>query len=176
MLFLKNQPSLPPLTVNNEPLEAVPTTKLLGVILTSDLKWSKPVEYICSASKRLYALRMLKRSGVPPSDLRSVYSYFIRPILKYACPVWHTSLSLSLRDHVEDIQRHTIRIIYSHLSYSQGLQALYVNLPTLFDRRQSLCRSFYKRSLASNSKIKDLIPKPVGHKYNFRQARSLPLF
>ena len=73
MLFLKKQPSLPPLTVNNEPLEAVPTTKLLGVILTSDLKWSKPVEYICSkASKRLYALRMVKRSGVPPSDLRSV--------------------------------------------------------------------------------------------------------
>ena len=30
--FLKNQPSLPPLTVNNQPLEAVPTTKLLGVI------------------------------------------------------------------------------------------------------------------------------------------------
>ena len=41
MSFLKKQPSLPPLTVNNQPLEAVPTTKLLGVILiTSDLKWS----------------------------------------------------------------------------------------------------------------------------------------
>ena len=173
--FLKNQPSLPPLTVNNQPLEAVPTTKLLGVILTSDLKWSKHVEYICSkASKRLYALRMLKRSGVPPRDLCSVYSYFIRPVLEYACPVWHTSLSLSLRDDVEDIQRRAIRIIYPHLSYCQGLQDL--NLPTLFDRRQSLCRSFYKSNLASNSKINDLIPKPVGHKYNFRRPRSLPLF
>ena len=173
--FLKNQPSLPPLTVNNQPLEAVPTTKLLGVILTSDLKWSKHVEYICSkASKRLYALRMLKRSGVPPRDLCSVYSYFIRPVLEYACPVRHTSLSLSLRDDVEDIQRRAIRIIYPHLSYCQGLQDL--NLPTLFDRRQSLCRSFYKSNLASNSKINDLIPKPVGHKYNFRRPRSLPLF
>ena len=58
--FLKNQPLLPPLTVNNQPLEAVPTTKHLGVILTFDLKWSKYVEYICSmASKRLYALRIL---------------------------------------------------------------------------------------------------------------------
>ena len=148
---------------------------MLSLKLTSDLKWSKHVEYICSkTSKRLYALRMLKRSGVSPSDLRSVYSYFIRPVLEYAYPVWHTSLSSSLRDNVESIQRRAIRIIYPHLSYSQGLQEL--NLPTLFDRRQSLCRSFYKSNLASNSKIKDLIPKPVGHKYNFRRARSLPLF
>ena len=153
----------------------MPTTKLLDVILTSDLKLSKHVEYICSEAKqRLYALWMLKRSGVPIIDLRSVYSYFIRPVLEYACPVWHTSLSLPLRDDVEDIQRRAIRIIYPHLSYSQGLQEL--NLSTLFDRRQSLCRSFYKSNLASNSKIKDLIPKPVGHKYNFRRPRSLPLF
>ena len=160
---------------NNQPLEAVPTTKLLGVILTSDLKWSKHVEYICSkASKRLYALRMLKRSGVPPRDLCSVYSYFIRPVLEYAYPVWHTSLSLSLRDDVKDIQQRAIRIIYPHLSYCKGRRDH--NLPTLFDRQQSLCRSFYKSNLASNSKINDLIPKPIGHKYNFRRPRSLPLF
>ena len=92
---------------------------------------------------------------------------------EYPCPFWHTSLSSSLRDNVEDIQRHAIRIIYPHLSYSRGLQEL--NLPTLFDRRQPLCRSFYKSNLASNSKMKDLIPKPVGYKYNFTRARSLPL-
>ena len=49
----KTQPLLPPLTVSNQPLEAVSTTKLLGVILTFDLKWSK------YASKRLYVLRIL---------------------------------------------------------------------------------------------------------------------
>ena len=117
---------------------------------------------------------MLKRSGVPPSDLRSVYSYFIRPVLEYVAPVWHTSLSLSLRDDVEDIQRRAINIFYPHLSYSQRLQEL--NLAAFFDRRKSLCRSFYKSNLASTSKIKDLIPKPVGHKYNFRRAKSLPFF
>ena len=31
--FLKNQASLPSLTMNNQPLEAVPTTKLLGAVL-----------------------------------------------------------------------------------------------------------------------------------------------
>ena len=114
----------------NQPSEAVPTTKLLGVILTSNLKWSKHVEYICSkASKRLYTLRMLKRSGVRPSDLRSGYSNFIKSVLEYACPLWHASLSSSLRDDAEGIQRRAIGIIYPYLSYSQRLQEL--NLPTL---------------------------------------------
>ena len=147
----------------------MPTTKLLGVILTSDLKWSKHVEYICSkTSKRLYSLRMLKCCGIPSNDLCSVHNYFIRPVLEYTCPVWHTLLSLSLRDNVEGIQQCAIRINYPHLSYCQGLQEL--NLPTLFDRRQ--CQSFHKSNLAYNSKIKDLIPKPVGHKYNLRQTQS----
>lgn len=119
--FLKKQPSLLPLTVNDQLLEAVPTNKLLGVMLTSDLKRNKHDEYICSkASKRFYALRILKRSGVPLSDLPSVYRCFIRPVLEYACLVWHTSLSLPLRDDVGDIQRRTIRRIYPYLCYSLG--------------------------------------------------------
>ena len=72
--FLKHTPQRDPLTVNNEPLQAVRTTKLLGVHLTSDLKWSAHIDYICAkASKCLYALRTLRRSGVPSRDLCSVF-------------------------------------------------------------------------------------------------------
>ena len=93
------------ITVNSLPLESINTTKLLGVDLSSELKWSTHVEAVCAkASKRLFALPSLKRSGVPPRDLRSVYSYFIRPVLEYACPVWHTSLPRKLSDQLEQIQ------------------------------------------------------------------------
>ena len=172
--FLKNMPLLPPLTTNCQSLEAVQSTKLLGVVLSSDLKWEKHIDHICSnASKRLYALRTLKRSGVPPGDL-SVFCYFVRPLLEYACPVWHFSLTVLFRDYVEDIQRRAVRIIHPHLTYSQGRRVL--NLPTLFDRRESLCRSFYLRTLQTDNKLKDLVPEPVVHHYNFRDARKLPLF
>ena len=68
--FLKHPPQIDPLTVNNEPLQTVRTTKLLGVHLTSDVKWSAHTDNICAkASKRLYALRTLRRSGVPSRDL-----------------------------------------------------------------------------------------------------------
>ena len=174
--FLKHTSQKDPLTVNNEPLQTVRTTKLLGVHLTSDLKWSAHIDYICAkASKRLYALRTLRRSGVPSRDLCSVFCYFIRPILEYACPVWHSSLTLKLSDEIEAIQRHAVKIILPHLTYDEGLSAL--NLTTLFDRREHLCRSFYHKIITNPAnKLNDLIPNSVTPAYNSRKPRTIPLF
>lgn len=173
--FLKNQPSLEPLVINNQPLEMLPTTKFLGVYLSSNLKWTTHIDYVCSkASKRLYALRTLRRNGVHPRDLRSVYCYFIRPVLEYACPVWHSSLPLFLKDQVEHIQRRAAKIICPNLSYCESLEKL--ELPTLLDRRESLCKSFYKNNSDTASKLFELLPKPVQHKYNLRNARKIPRF
>ena len=81
--FLKNRMCLEPLSFNSQPLEAVQTFKLLGVQLSSDLKWTSHIDYIrAKASKRSYALRTLRRSRVPANDLLKVYCYFIRPVLE----------------------------------------------------------------------------------------------
>ena len=79
-IILKNKPSSQPLMIDNQYLEMVQTTKLLGVYLTSDLKWTKHVSPICSkANKRLYPLRLLERNGVQSCDLQKVYCSFVRP-------------------------------------------------------------------------------------------------
>jgi hypothetical protein len=55
------------------------------------------INYICAkASKRLYAIRLLKRSGVSTTDLTRIYCEFIHPIREYACQVWHFSLAAKL--------------------------------------------------------------------------------
>ena len=172
--FVKDPNLLDPLTVNSLPLESINTTKLLGVHLSSDHKWSTHVEAVCAASKRLFALRSLKCSGVSPRDLRLVYSYFIRPVLEYACPVWHTSLPRKLSDQLEQIQRRALRIIVPHLSYTNGLNEL--DLTTLEERRESLCKSFYKSNLNTASKLCSLLPDPVDHYYNLRNPRKLPVY
>ena len=173
--FLINQPLAQPLIVNNQPLEAVNTIKLLGVNLTSDLKWTTHIRHISSkACKRLYALRILRRN-VQPSDLRTVYCSFIRPVLQYACPVWHTSLPKFLTDELEHIQRRAFKIIVPHLSYSEILKDL--KLPTLEERRELLCRSFYKNNYSdTSSKIFNLLPEPLDHQYNLRHSRSIRHF
>ena len=92
--FLKNHEYLEPFLLNNQPLKTGQTIKLLWVHLSSDLKRSSHIDYVCAkARKRLYAPRTLKRGGVPACDLRTVNCTFIGPVLEYACPVWHSSLT-----------------------------------------------------------------------------------
>ena len=142
--FLKNKPSLQPLMIDNQYLEVVQTTKLLGVYLTFDLKWTKHVTHICSkASKRLYPLRLLKRNGIQSPDLQKVYCSFVPPILEYVCPVWHSSLLILLSEQIEHIQKGALRIILPNTSYQESLSML--KLPTLTERRELLCIVFIKR-------------------------------
>ena len=90
--------------------------------------------YICiNASKRLYALRILKRSGAPPKDLITVYCAFIRPVLEYACQVWHFSLPQYLADEIESVQRRALRIVLPNLLYAEALDS--TNLHTFKQRR-----------------------------------------
>ncbi len=44
-------------------------------------------------------LYQLKRAGIAQHDLVRVYVSVIRPILEYACPVWHMSLPSYLTQH-----------------------------------------------------------------------------
>ena len=70
--------------MNGRELELVKNSKLLGVILNDTLTWGDHIDYICSkVSKRLYFLRLLKRSNIPPIDIIQVYCSIIRSVLEY---------------------------------------------------------------------------------------------
>ena len=78
-----------PIAIGNNAIEGVTNYKLLGVILSSNRKWNSHIEYITKkANKRLFSLRILKRSGASPRSLVRVYLSIIRPLLEYAVPVW----------------------------------------------------------------------------------------
>ena len=57
------------------------------------------------AGKRLYMLYQLKRAGISQADLVSVYVSVLRPVLEYACPVWHTNLPQNLCENIAVIQK-----------------------------------------------------------------------
>lgn len=49
-------------TIGNNTVECVITYKLLGIIISNDLKWNEHTDYISKkATKRLYYLRILKK-------------------------------------------------------------------------------------------------------------------
>ncbi len=105
--FLNEGPSFEQLiTANNGQVEIVSSFKLLGTIITSSLSWDQHVTNICSkASKRLYAIRLLKRSGVSISDLTHIFCSVVRLILEYGCQIWHFSLTEKQSNQIEPKQK-----------------------------------------------------------------------
>ena len=100
--FTKSENPLEPITINNTNIEVVPSAKLLGVMISNDLKWNVHVEMICKkVAGRLYFLRQLKRAKVQTNDLLSFYTTCIRPVAEYACPVFHATLLQYLSDQLE---------------------------------------------------------------------------
>ena len=85
--------------------ELVSSAKVLGVVISSDLKWSAHIDSITTkAAKRLYLLRQLKGAGIAHSVLIRFYCSVIRSILEYACQVFHCNLPLYLSEEIERIQ------------------------------------------------------------------------
>lgn len=90
--FAKSEPEFDPIWVNHQTLETVNSVKLLGLNISSDLKWNAHVsELIRKVSTRLYFLRQLKRSHVATKELL-FYITCIRSILEYSSPVFHRAL------------------------------------------------------------------------------------
>ena len=57
--------------MNNQVLESVSETKLLGTILTNDLKWDKNTDNIVKkAYGRMELLRKMSSFGAPRDDLK----------------------------------------------------------------------------------------------------------
>jgi hypothetical protein len=151
--------SVPQLFIDNNAIVRVNCFKLLGVNIDDKLKWNSHVNSICSkASARLYFLKQLKRSAVSSDDLVHFYITVIRSVLEYACPAWHTSLTAHSANQIESVQKRAINIIYSNCNYREVCAKL--NLPTLFDRREELCKTFFKDMLKTDNCLHYLLPQP----------------
>ena len=69
--FTNNYQFTTRLKLNNQILDSVSETKLLGTIVTSDLKWDKNTENIVKkAYARMELLKKLSSFGAPIPDLK----------------------------------------------------------------------------------------------------------
>lgn len=161
-LTAKSHPILPKLTINDLELQSVSTLKILGIYIQSNLKWSEQVDHLCKkASQRLFLLRRLKNSAIPPDDLTSIFTIYIRPTLEYAAPVWHSGLTSVQSKAIERVQRRAVRIILGRdfTSYSNACSRL--GLPSLSSRREDLTRAF-ATSLRRSDQFRSWLPPERG--------------
>ena len=125
------------LTVNNTYLEKVSVHKVLGITLCDNLKWGQNTkEIVDKVCKRLYLLRVLKRAGVLPDHLITMYCALVRSVLEYACQVWSSSVQSHLKQQLECVQKHALRIIFTGSDYETALCR--GSIPSLSERRLCL--------------------------------------
>ena len=174
--FAKNgnfRNTIPNIKIDGMDVEQVDHAKLLGVTISHDLSWNKHVENIVKkAGKRLYMLYQLKRAGISQSDLVTVYLSVVRPVLEYACPVWHTNLQQYLSDNIESIQKRALKCIFRGSSYNEIL--CNVGLQTLKDRRDCICKKYFNNMKAHTHKLHHLLPDERHVNYETRQSNLYP--
>ncbi len=162
--------------VAGNPVETVSSFKLLGVWISNDLSWNIHVDMVLKkANSRLYALRLLKRAGLPAADIVQIYVSFIRSRIEYASPVW-SSLPNSLIDLLESVQKRALKIAYPGLTYEEALVTS--NLQPLSIRRDVSCKKFVESLRRDASpynpltKIMEISPRIRTHDYDLRNDHS----
>ena len=149
MLFnpCKSKDFVPEFEISKKTIEHVEKTKLLGVIISSDLSWTANTDYIINrCCKKTWILRRLKKLGASQNDLLDVYMKQIRNLAEYAVPVWNSSLTGEEISNLERIQKTALHIILGHdyKSYNSALKIF--GLDKLADRRKKICLIFAKRA------------------------------
>lgn len=161
-----NTTVLRPITISDTTIEKVKKYKLLGVILTDDLKWKEHVDYIYKrACKRLYALRILRRAGVGTDNMLKVYLAIIRPILEYAVPVWQ-AIPEYLSNKIESVQRRAFKIIKpGDENYDELLKVF--NVEKLHIRRIKLCKQYMDKIKNPDHLLNTFLPYSCEREYNY---------
>ena len=86
--------------------------KLLGVIISKDLKWRENTKEICGkVNRKLYLLSKLKYFGLTINELASFWKTVLRPLTEYASPLWHSGLTQFDANELESLQKKALGMI-----------------------------------------------------------------
>ena len=121
-------------------LTVVQNAKILGLTISNNLTWNTRIgEIITKANKRMYFLVLLRKAGVPSSDIVNFYCTCVRPLLEYCAPMFHHAIPGYLREDLERIQKRALNVISPGHSYCDNLARF--GLKTLRSRRETLCQT-----------------------------------
>ena len=92
--FTKKYQFTTKLSLNNESIEMVRETKLLGTVITDQLTWDRNTDELTKKCyKRMQLLNAAAAFTSHRIDLKNIYLTYIRSIVEQSAVVWHSSLS-----------------------------------------------------------------------------------
>ena len=165
---------------DNTNLECVTETKLLGVIISNDLKWAKNTDYICKkAMKKIWTIRRMKNLGLQTDHMLDTYTKEIRSVLELAVPVWHSGLTKKQSGDIERVQKTAFKIILGEHYINYDVACTLLETEPLYIRREKLCLKFSKKDIKSEKTIFKIISSPpktrtkpkLVHEFNYNTKR-----
>ena len=110
--FTHNNQFTTALKINNHEVETVNEAKLLGQIINDDLKWERNIdEVVKNSNKRLRILHEASKFTGKISDLKMIYTMYIRSKLDSSSVVWHSSLNEKEINSLERCQKAAVKVI-----------------------------------------------------------------
>ena len=153
-------------------LNVVENTKLLGIRLTTNLRWSDHTSYLCKrAASKFWMLRRMKILCIDPSIIVDFYFKEIRSICEMACQVFHSGLTKQQSQDIENIQKKSLKIILGNLYSNYEEACTLLNAEPLSDRRITQCITFVKRAVKSG--LHTDIFTPASNTMNTRSGNNL---
>ena len=135
-------------------LEYVRNAKILGVIVTDNLKWSENIKYITNkAMSRIWTLRRMKNLGLENDVIFDVYIKEIRSILEFGIPVWNGALTDEDSNKIERVQKIVFKILLNknYIDYDDACK--YFKVEKLKSRRELICLKFAKKEYNKSSSL-----------------------
>ena len=131
--------------------------RILGVIVTSDLRWESNTEFICKkAFKNMWMLRRMKTLKMNPFTILDYYMKEVRCHLELAVPVWHSGLTARQSADIERVQRVAVSIVLGETDFNYDSSCALLGLKPLHIRRQELCERFSVKTASPLSRHSNL--------------------
>ena len=143
--------------------------KVLGFWFNNSPSVGLHVEKMLAKTRaRLWSLRKLKANGLAENDLHKTYTTYIRPILDYAVPTYHSQLTAEQASEIERLQAVAMKIVYGplvayHTVIDQGLIEMHST------RRETLFKKFAMKASQNPTFANKWFPENPPPEYNLRQ-------
>ena len=100
------------LLLENEIIENLTSTRLLGTIISDDLSWDQNTKSIVTkANARMELVRKVASFGASEDDIKNVYFLFVRSLLEQSATLWHSSLTEENSNDLERVQKSAVKVI-----------------------------------------------------------------
>ena len=119
---------------------------------------------------KIWLLYHLREAGIKEEKLFGMYCVFIRSVLEYCAPVYHSMLNRGQAETLERLQRHAGRICFgTQLPIADVFREM--GVATLQDRRIARVDKFIKKSIADLRFGPRWFPKRPEKEYGLRERR-----